>query len=174
MKKILIVLLIFIILFINIKTTSSKKEELKGIFISYIELNKYLKNSNVKENINKMINNVDSMKLNIDILEYFIETAHNKNIKVYAWINPYRVRTNENIGTISINNPAYKYIDTDYLYINNGIYFNPSKKEVEDLIVEGVKEVLNYNIDGLLFDDYFYPDNDIDIKDYEEYIKDNK
>ena len=205
MKKILIVLLIFIILFINIKETSSKKEELKGIFISYIELNKYLKNSNVKENINKMINNVDSMKLNtiilqvrsqadaiyasniypfsfyineeeimsIDILQYFIETAHKKNIKVYAWINPYRIRTNENIETISINNPAYKYIDTDYLYINNGIYFNPSKKEVEDLIVEGVKEVLNYNIDGLLFDDYFYPDNEIDIKDYEEYINDN-
>ena len=205
MKKILIVLLICFILLINVKDTNSKKEELKGVFISYIELSKYLKDNNIKENINQMINNVDKMNLNtivlqvrsqadaiydsniypfsfyiseeenisIDILEYFIEEAHKKDIKVIAWINPYRVRTNDNIETISPNNPAYKYLNTDYLYINNGIYFNPSKQEVEDLIVEGVKEVLNYKIDGLLFDDYFYPNNEIDINDYEEYLKNN-
>ena len=209
MKKILIVLLIFIILFINMKETNGKKEELKGVFISYIELNKYLKDKSdeeIKDNINKMINNIERMKLNtivlqvrsqadaiykseifpfsyyineeekmpLDILEYFIEESHKKNIKVYAWINPYRVRTTEDTTIIKENNPAYKYLNTDYIYINGGIYFNPSKKEIENLIIKGVKEVLNYQIDGLLFDDYFYPNNNIDYKDYENYINNNE
>lgn len=208
MKKILIVIIVFIVLFINIKETNSKKEELKGIFISYIELSKYLGNQPEevsKSNIRKMIDNIEKLKFNTivlqvrsqadaiyeskiypfsfyinekeimdyDILEYFIEESHKSNIRVYAWINPYRVRTASDITTISKDNPAYQYLDTDFIYINDGIYFNPSKKEVEDLIINGVKEVLNYKIDGLLFDDYFYPNDEIDYKDYEEYIKNN-
>jgi len=208
MKKILIVIIVFIVLFINIEETNSKKEELKGIFISYIELSKYLGNQPEevsKSNIRKMIDNIEKLKFNTivlqvrsqadaiykskiypfsfyinekeimdyDILEYFIEESHKSNIRVYAWINPYRVRTASDITTISKDNPAYQYLDTDFIYINDGIYFNPSKKEVEDLIINGVKEVLNYKIDGLLFDDYFYPNDEIDYKDYEEYIKNN-
>lgn len=208
MKKIIIILLIMLILFANIKETSGEKEELKGVFISYIELNNYLKEKSdeeIKNNIKQMIKNTEKLKLNtiflqvrsqadaiynskiypfsfyinedekmpFDILEYFIEESHKKNIKVYAWINPYRIRTNSNIDSITQNNPAYQYINSDYVYVNNGIYFNPSKKEVEDLIVNGVKEVLRYQVDGVLFDDYFYPDNEIDYKDYEEYIKNN-
>ena len=108
-----------------------------------------------------------------DVLDYFIEEAHKYNVKIIAWINPYRVRTTNNIESISKYNPAYKYINTDTLYIENGIYYNPSKKEVTDLIVKGVEEVLEYKIDGLLFDDYFYPSTKIDEKDYQEYINSN-
>ena len=42
-------------------------------------------------------------KMPFDILEYFIEESHKKNIKVYAWINPYRIRTNSNIDSITQN-----------------------------------------------------------------------
>lgn len=109
-----------------------------------------------------------------DILEYFIECAHKNNIQLYGWINPYRVRSNTDISSISNKSPAYKYIDTDTLYVNNGIYFNPSKSEVEKLVVDGVREVVSkYDIDGILFDDYFYPDSDIDIEDYNNYIENN-
>ena len=189
------------------KVDNQKEEEIKGIFISYIELNEYIKNNDEKTsklNIDKMISNVKSIKANtiilqvrassdaiydskifpysiyvsekeglkhFDILNYFIKKAHNNDIKIIAWVNPYRVRTTNDIDSITEKSPAYEYINTDYLYTNDGIYFNPSKKEVEDLIVDGVKELLNYDIDGILFDDYFYPSNDIDIKDYEEYIK---
>ena len=208
MKKTLIILLIITILFINIKEPQGKTEELKGIFISYIELNKYLAEKDEqssKKEILKMIQNIKKMNLNTivlqvrsqqdaiykskifpfsfyinkdeildyDILEYFIEESHKKNIKLYVWVNPYRVRTNEDISTISNKNPVYKYINTDTLYINNGIYLNPSKEETNKLIIEGVKELLEYKIDGLLFDDYFYPDNNIDINDYNEYILNN-
>jgi uncharacterized lipoprotein YddW (UPF0748 family) len=108
-----------------------------------------------------------------DVLDYFIEVAHKKKIKVIAWINPYRIRTNSDISSISYNSPAYKYIGTDTIYINNGIYFNPASSEVTDLIIKGVEEVLEYNIDGLLFDDYFYPSDDIDNIEYQEYISNN-
>lgn len=190
------------------KTITKTEEETKGIFISYIELAKYVNKSEEesKQNIVKMINNIKNLKLNTiflqvrsasdaiykskiyptsmyiskeegletyDVLAYFLKKAHEKDIKVYAWINPYRVRTTTDQTTISTKNPAYKYLNTDYLYIKNGIYYNPAKKEVTTLIIDGVKEILTYNIDGLIMDDYFYPDDNIDEKDYQEYLKIN-
>ena len=210
MKKILIgVIFIIGVLISNIESEELPKEEIKGVFLSYIEINKYIKNDNYeisKNNIKKIISNIKSMNLNTiilqvrsssdsiynskiypkslylvnneydnyyDVLAYFIEEAHKYNIKIIAWINPYRVRTTENINNITDKNPAYKYLNTDTIYINNGVFYNPSKKEVTDLIIKGVEEVLEYDIDSLLFDDYFYPNVNIDEKDYQEYIKYN-
>ena len=204
MKKILIILLL-VFLIINTGFTNSK-EEIRGVFISYIEEKEYLSNDEEKSknNIMEIINNIKKSNYNLiilqvrsncdsiynsnifkekleglsndyfDVLDYFIQESHKKGIKVYAWINPYRIRTTIDTSTITELSPAYKYLNTDYIYINNGIYFNPSKKEVEDLIVEGVKEIINnYEVDGILFDDYFYPGDDVDIKDYNEYIENN-
>lgn len=213
MKKILVIIILSIVLISNIKldrTSIKKEEETRAIFVSYIELNKYIKGNNYeisKRNIRKIIKNIKKLKCNTiilqvrsasdaiyksniypmslnivnteyddyyDVLDYFIKESHKSNVKVIAWINPYRIRTNCDKNTITEKNPAYKYLDTDIVYINNGIYYNPSKQETEDLIVKGVEEVLNYDVDGILFDDYFYPDNNIDKKDYEEYIKNNE
>ncbi len=205
MKKILIILLL-VFLIINTGFTN-KKEEIRGVFISYIEEKEYLTNDQEKSKINikEIINNIKKSNYNLiilqvrsncdsiyksnifkekldglsndyfDVLDYFIQESHKKGIKVYAWINPYRIRTTIDTSSITELSPAYKYLNTDYIYINNGIYFNPSKKEVEDLIVEGVKEIIdNYEVDGILFDDYFYPGDDVDIKDYNEYIEKNE
>lgn len=204
MKKILIILLL-VFLIINTGFTN-KKEEIRGVFISYIEEKEYLTNDQERSKINikEIINNIKKSNYNLiilqvrsncdsiyksnifkekldglsndyfDVLDYFIQESHKKGIKVYAWINPYRIRTTIDTSSITELSPAYKYLNTDYIYINNGIYFNPSKKEVEDLIVEGVKEIIdNYEVDGILFDDYFYPGDDVDIKDYNEYIENN-
>lgn len=194
----------------NINNTTVKEEkEVRAVFISYIEINDYIKNTNQdisKSNIRKIINNIRNMNLNTiilqvraasdsiydskifpkslylvnketdtyyDVLAYFIKEAHKYNVKVIAWINPYRVRTTTNISNITENNPAYKYLNTDTIYINNGVYYNPSKEVVTDLIVSGVEEVLEYEVDGILFDDYFYPNTTIDENDYQEYIKNN-
>ena len=213
MKKILVIIILSIVLISNIKldrTSIKKEEETRAIFVSYIELNKYIKGNDYeisKRNIRKIIKNIKRLKCNtiilqvrsasdaiyksniypmslnivnteyddyFDVLDYFIKESHKSNVKVIAWINPYRIRTTCDKTTITEKNPAYKYLDTDIVYINNGIYYNPSKQETEDLIVKGVEEVLNYDVDGILFDDYFYPDNNIDKKDYEEYIKNNE
>ena len=213
MKKILVIIVLSIVLISNIKldrTSIKKEEETRAIFVSYIELNKYIKGNDYeisKRNIRKIIKNIKRLKCNtiilqvrsasdaiyksniypmslnivnteyddyFDVLDYFIKESHKSNVKVIAWINPYRIRTTCDKTTITEKNPAYKYLDTDIVYINNGIYYNPSKQETEDLIVKGVEEVLNYDVDGILFDDYFYPDNNVDKKDYEEYIKNNE
>ncbi|MBE6158152.1 MAG: hypothetical protein E7160_05120 [Firmicutes bacterium] len=216
MNKYIVLILIVVILFnfifdINSDRSNIEYKEKRAIFISYIELSKYIKNNDIKaskNNIKKMINNIDKLGFNMiilqvrsfsdaiyksniypwsnsissvegenpgyDILEYFIKKAKLKNISIYAWINPYRIRTTEDISSVSSINPAFKFINTDTLYINNGIFYNPAKDEVINLIVDGVEEIVkNYDVEGVLFDDYFYPSNDIDNNDYSAYIKEN-
>lgn len=219
MRKSFVLVLIFLVvcLFIftdNEKEVVNKKKEdyeKRVVFISYIELSKYVKNKDVEEskkNISQMVKNIKDLGFNTiilqvrsfsdaiyksnifpwsscvaeyegkspgyDVLEYFINVSHSNNIKLHAWLNPYRVRTSTDVSTISKDNPAYKYINTDTLYINNGIYYNPAKKEVNKLIVSGIDEILdNYDVDGICFDDYFYPDKLVSERDYLEYKKDN-
>ena len=186
--------------------------EKRGVFVSYIDIGKYIKNTDVntsKMNIIKMLDNILNLNFNMvilqvvsfcgsiynsniypwssvisssegiypgyDVLDYFLDKAHERGISVYVWVNPYRVRNTNNIDSISSSNPAYKYIGSDTLYVRRGIYYNPARSEVEDLIVDGVEELIsNYKVDGVLFDDYFYPDGDISIKEYEEYLEKNK
>lgn len=106
-----------------------------------------------------------------DLLEMFLEYAKKDNISVIAWINPYRVRNDNNFSNVSKDSPVYGYYGTDILYINNGIYLNPSKEETVKLIVDGVREIVKkYRVDGILFDDYFYPDNNVDLDDYNDYV----
>ena len=122
-----------------------------------------------------MVSSEEGVNPGYDILEYFIEKAHYNDINLIAWINPYRVRNSKDISSISEKSPVYKYLDSDILYVGDGIYLNPSKEETLNLIVEGVREIVeNYDVDGILFDDYFYPNNEIDRDDYSEYLKDNE
>lgn len=108
-----------------------------------------------------------------DILKYFLGEAHKRKIEVHAWINPYRVRNTTDTSDISKDNPAYKYLNTNHVKIieNKGIFYNPASNEVTKLIVDGIVEIVkNYDVDGIHFDDYFYPDDTIDLENYQEYI----
>ena len=211
MKRILLLLFLIIVLILLVNKKDIKENnisELRGIYISYIEISKYLNDKDEissKKEIDKMIDNIKTINCNtiilqvrpstdsiynskifpvskylsskesypFDVLKYFIEKSHEQNLKVIAWINPYRISTTSNINEIKENSPAFKYIDSDVVYIGNGMFFNPAKEEVKQLIIDGVKEVLNYKVDKILFDDYFYPSNDIDILEYEK-VKEKK
>lgn len=51
----------------------------------------------------------------------------------------------------------------------------PLMKKLEKLILSGVDEILdNYDIDGIHYDDYFYPSDTIDLENYNEAKKDNQ
>jgi len=127
----------------------------------------------------------DSVKeYDYDVLSYIIEKCHKENIKVFAWLNPYRVSTaTENITELPQDSPAYKWCnDTDkanddnVVYFN-GIYLNPAKQQVRQLVIDGIKEIIdNYDVDGIHFDDYFYPtdEKDFDKVTYENYCKETK
>ena len=107
-----------------------------------------------------IVNN-ENDKLKLDMLDYFIKLSHENNIKLIAWINPYRIRSNNDISSISGNNIVNKYLNTSSVEIKNGIYFNPAKDEVLDLIIKGVLEIVkNYDV---------YASKTCDLKDYELY-----
>ena len=220
MKKYLLLVIIFFLVLViiakPIQTNHNKKElkqEKRAVFLSYIELQEYIKNKNIKEskaNIDKIIDNIVDFNFNMlilqvrsfsdaiynskiypwsscvsanegenpgyDILQYFIDKAHSKSIEVHAWINPYRIRNTKDVTTISKKNKAYEWLNTSKVKIcEKGIYYNPAESEVQTLIVDGIKELVNnYKIDGIHFDDYFYPDSNIDIENYYEYLKNHE
>lgn len=94
-----------------------------------------------------------------DPLGIMVEKAHSAGLKIEAWINPYRVKGNSNTEKIAKSSPAYEWLDTGKVVVlDSGIFYNPADEEVIDLIVSGVEEIVrNYNVDGIHFDDYFYP-----------------
>ena len=108
-----------------------------------------------------------------DPLRYLLDRAHESGIAVHAWINPYRVATAETPGELCRANP-YQKDSSIGAEINGGIYLNPASQKARELIVNGVRELAEqYDIDGIQFDDYFYPPDcgDFDAEDYEAYTK---
>ena len=115
------------------------------------------------------ISGIQGESINMDILEHFIEKAHKKDIEIHAWINPYRISNQTDINKLSKDNPGYKWLNTNNVKIieGKGIYYNPASNDVKELIISGVVEIVeNYDVDGILFDDYFYPDDTIDLENY--------
>ncbi|MGN0627171.1 MAG: glycoside hydrolase family 10 protein [Oscillospiraceae bacterium] len=98
-----------------------------------------------------------------DPLEIMVDEAHDAGLRIEAWINPYRVKGTTDTSKISSGSPAYDWLGTDKVVVveGAGIFFNPADEDVIDLVVSGVKEIVkNYGVDGIHFDDYFYPTTD--------------
>lgn len=109
-----------------------------------------------------------------DVLEYFITEAHKRNIRFEAWVNPFRVSNITDLSQIPIDSPYYDFVKTGDAKIieGKGIYLNPASSKVEELVVNGIEEIVkNYDVDAIHFDDYFYPDKEIDLASYSEYKK---
>lgn len=107
-----------------------------------------------------------------DPLRIFVDSAHRHGLQFHAWINPFRVTGYLNRWEhVSADSPAKKWLsDTDpandrwVLKQGGEYYLNPAVPQVRELIIDGVREVVaGYDVDGVHFDDYFYPEvNDID------------
>ena len=107
--------------------------------------------------------------LKLDILDYFIKQAKIKDIEVYAWVNPYRIRNENDKSDISKDSYYYKWFGTDKIEESKeGIYLNPASSEVLEYITSGLKELCeNYDIKGVIYDDYYQPTETIDLESYE-------
>ena len=98
-----------------------------------------------------------------DPLKIMTEMSHKEGVSIEAWINPYRISSGKSIRSLSKTNPARKWFsaqDTkrNVLSYEGSLYYNPSSESVRNLIIQGVKEIVqNYNVDGIHMDDYFYP-----------------
>lgn len=100
-----------------------------------------------------------------DLFEFLVEEAHERGLEVYAWVNPYRYQ-----------DPKVVWGKSDKDYINTHpewlletpkqIILNPGLPEVRQRIVDVCKEIVSkYDVDGLVFDDYFYNSGGIEEKD---------
>jgi uncharacterized lipoprotein YddW (UPF0748 family) len=98
---------------------------------------------------------------------------------LHAWINPYRItkktasEASPTVSSLHYSHPARRHPEWVVKYSDGNLYFNPGIPEVRKLIVDGVLELVNrYDIDGIHFDDYFYPGRNFnDSKTYEKYGK---
>lgn len=111
-----------------------------------------------------------------DPLAYIIQQGHKKGIKIHAWLNPLRLsmgttsRPDKNAGVLSPGHPARKIPNAVVAAGNGKLYLDPGSPEAIKLITDGVAEILkNYDVDGIHFDDYFYPSkSESDGKDFND------
>ena len=101
--------------------------------------------------------------IKLDPLAYLIEKASEYDMKVVAWLNPYRVTASkyetkeEALASLAKDNFARKHPEHTVFY-GGKLYFDPASEEVRKLIADGVREVCEgYDVAGVLYDDYFYP-----------------
>ena len=108
-----------------------------------------------------------------DALQIMCETCRKFGLRLHAWVNPYRVSTNQTPSVLADENPYRKDpslgIETD-----SGVILDPSDEAARKLIVDGIREIVeHYDVDGIQFDDYFYPTDigDLDDESYQAYRK---
>ena len=99
-----------------------------------------------------------SGELTFDPLGYIVETAHRENIFVHAWVNPLRVTADgSTLDSLPDSSPAKAHPEWVVEY-SGKLYFDAGIPEVRTLISDGVSEIVRkYDVDGVVFDDYFYP-----------------
>ena len=104
-----------------------------------------------------------------DPLSYLTEKCHEAGLRLHCWINPYRVSRQkaadkaEALSALAENNPAALHPEWVVLHSDGCLYFDPGLPEVRALILDGVREILDrYEVDGVHFDDYFYPSSDFE------------
>lgn len=92
-----------------------------------------------------------------DVLRWLIDETHNRGMAFHAWMNPYRIGTRK--GRKDKFAPLDRRIPKSLVkdYANVRIY-NPALPETRRRICGIVRDLLmRYDVDGIHFDDYFYP-----------------
>ncbi|WP_374228035.1 glycoside hydrolase family 10 protein [Streptacidiphilus sp. ASG 303] len=92
-----------------------------------------------------------------DPLGTAVEEAHRRGLQLHAWCNPYRISTDDRLDALHPAHPARR--NPDWVVRHGGrLYYDPGVPEVREHVVESVLDAVDrYPLDGLHFDDYFYP-----------------
>lgn len=101
-----------------------------------------------------------------DPLAYMVSAAHKAGLQIHAWMNPMRIQKSGTPSILAENNP-YTVWKKDpakagwAVDLQSDKYYNPAYEQVRKLIADGAKEIAQkYDVDGIQFDDYFYPSTD--------------
>jgi uncharacterized lipoprotein YddW (UPF0748 family) len=92
-----------------------------------------------------------------DPLTFAVEEAHRRGLELHAWLNPYRARHDSAISPLSkthISQTRPSLVKS----FGKSLWLDPGEREVQDHVLRVVADIVQrYDIDGLHFDDYFYP-----------------
>lgn len=157
-------------------------DDLKGIWVSYLELDAAFRNADptaAQAYIDKVMETVKKDGFNtvffhvrahgdayyksdifpaavsaahlldagFDPLSVAIEAAHKRGLSLHAWVNPYRLGADSSHA-----------VCTDVYEWEENFYYIPTSLTVQRCILDGVRElVTKYAVDGVQYDDYFYP-----------------
>lgn len=92
-----------------------------------------------------------------DPLPFLIDEAHKRGLEFHAWLNPYRAAHDANVKRLPANHPARQHPDWVVKH-EDRIYYNPGLPAVREHVTKVIKDVVQrYDVDGVHFDDYFYP-----------------
>ncbi|MGH3547523.1 MAG: glycoside hydrolase family 10 protein [Pseudonocardiaceae bacterium] len=92
-----------------------------------------------------------------DPLEFAVAEAHRRNLELHAWFNPYRVSMQADPAQLVPEHPARQHPDWVFAY-GPKLYYNPGIPDVRQFVEDAILDaVTRYDIDGVHFDDYFYP-----------------
>ena len=93
-----------------------------------------------------------------DPLEFAVTEAHKRGLELHAWFNPYRALHHSNKSVIATNHISKTQPHLVKRY-GRYLWLDPGEREVQDHIMNVVMDVVRrYDVDGIHFDDYFYPD----------------
>jgi uncharacterized lipoprotein YddW (UPF0748 family) len=91
-----------------------------------------------------------------DPLQYLIDEGHARGIEIHAWLNPYRAKASAS-SVAAADHPSVVYSQYAYTY-GNLVWLDPGAPAIQDHLEDVITElVTDYDIDGVHFDDYFYP-----------------
>ncbi len=110
-----------------------------------------------------------------DPLKFMVEYTHSLGMEFHAWINPLRVQTTETPSQLSGPIADLK-ADAPYYFMEwqGALYLDPAYPYVRTLIAKGASEIAEkYPVDGIHFDDYFYPSQDgsLDAEAYQLHVE---
>lgn len=94
-----------------------------------------------------------------DPLAFAIEEAHKRGLELHIWVNPFRVTTS---GTLDSNDQLQQHAGEWIIKYNNssfkGQIIDPGYPQARAYVIKVLMEIVNnYDVDGILMDDYFYP-----------------
>lgn len=93
-----------------------------------------------------------------DPLEYAVEEAHKRGLELHAWFNPYRVGLQDpDVENLTEDHPVKQ--NPDWLVdFGKEAYVDPGNPEVREWVTSVIMDVVErYDVDGMHFDDFFYP-----------------
>ncbi len=92
-----------------------------------------------------------------DPLGFAVTEAHARNLEFHAWFNPFRVSMQPNVNQLAAGHPARTHPGWIETY-DGRLYYNPGVPAARQHSIDAIMDaVTRYDLDGVHFDDYFYP-----------------